>query len=182
MTQKELKIPLSCRVQPDMKEDLEAEAYDAGLTTSMYMEQILQSRHVSAEPGEEMEYVAEDLEELQEYAENLEEQIHDLGTEKAALEEKLNQASDESARLKELADGLEREVQPFRSLGISNLRPENLAEIEGYFAALEGKYPEVSRVQLLMAALDRTLKNEKSTLFIHTLQGYFGSRAAQNKS
>jgi predicted nuclease with TOPRIM domain len=178
MQQKELKIPLSCRVKPGLKEDLEEEAYYDGLTTSLYLEQILQNRNEPAEPSEEMENAAEELRELQEYSEDLKLQINNLNAEKAELEKQLSQASDETARLNDRASNLEKEVQPFRNLGIANLTPENLAEIEDYFTTFEGKYPDFPREQLLLAALNQTMKNEKSFFFIHTLQGYFNNGAA----
>ena len=43
--QKELKVPLSCRIAPSLKQKLENEATEKGISTSQYLVMLLKKRH-----------------------------------------------------------------------------------------------------------------------------------------
>lgn len=173
---KELKIPISSRIQPDLKEDLELEAQEAGLTTSLYLEQILQSRHDQAELDEPLEAEAEELrakvKSLQIAGEKAKQQLEAIREEGNRCYQELSQSKTENDKLKAKIKQLEKEIQPLKALGLMDLSPSELSELEGYFSALEKKYPSHSRSYILLATFNRMVKNEKGMLVIHTIANY----------
>ncbi len=176
MSHKILKIPISSRVYPELKEALENEAEELGLTTSLYLEDALQNRHFEneklKEAMSEVEHLKSKLNKMQGYAQGLESKIETLKGKKKDLKVRHKIADDDIYRLNEFAQNLDSKIQPFRDLGISKLAPKNLTELDQYFAILEEKYPDLSRVELLLAALNRTVKNEKAMFIIHTISGH----------
>jgi len=176
MTERILKIPISSRVDPDLKEALENEAEELGVTTSLYLEEALQNRHFENEKYKEavskIEYLKAQFIKVQRYSQELESNIQELKDKKKDLKAKHQIADDDTHRLSQEVQNLDSKIQPFRDLGISKLAPENLIELDQYFAILEEKYPDHSRVELLLAALNRTVKNEKGMFVIHTISGY----------
>ncbi|MCC6725555.1 MAG: hypothetical protein IT258_13690 [Saprospiraceae bacterium] len=173
---KELKIPVSCRILPDLKEDLELEAEEAGLTTSLYLEQILQSRHDQTELDESLEAEAEELrakvKSLQNAVDRTKQQLEAIREDGNRCYQELGQSKIETDRLKANIKQLEKEIQPLKALGVMDLSPSELSELEGYFSALEKKYPSHSRSYLLLATFNRMVKNEKGMLIIHTIANY----------
>ncbi len=173
---KELKIPVSCRILPDLKEDIEVEAQEAGLTTSLYLEQILQCRHEQAEMDENLEAEAAELrakvKSLQSATERMKGQLEEVRTEGNKYYQELALSKMENDKLKASIEQLEKETQPLKELGLMGLSPAELSELEGYFSALETKYPSHSRSYLLLATFNRMVKNEKGMFVIHTIDGY----------
>lgn len=176
MNHKILKIPVSSRVYPELKEALENEAEELGLTTSLYLEDALKNRHFENEKLKEaMSYVERlksKLNKMQAYAQNLESKIKTLKGKKKDLKVRHEMADDDIYRLNQAVQKLDNKIQPIKDLGISKLAPENLTELDHYFSILEEKYPDLSRVELLVAALNRTVKNEKAMFIIHTISGH----------
>jgi predicted nuclease with TOPRIM domain len=173
---KELKIPVSCRILPDLKEDIEVEAQEAGLTTSLYLEQILQSRHEQAELDETLEAEAEELrakvKSLQIAGEKVKHQLEEIREDGNRCYQELSQSKVENDRLKANIKQLEKEIQPLKTLGFTDLSLSELSELEGYFSALEKKYPSHSRSYILLATFNRMVKNENGMFVIHTIDGY----------
>ncbi|MFT6359747.1 MAG: hypothetical protein ACJAYJ_003980 [Saprospiraceae bacterium] len=67
MNQKILKVPMSCRISPELKEDLELEAIAAEVNPSAYLEGILKDRNARFSSEEEEETWTEMEEELYNY-------------------------------------------------------------------------------------------------------------------
>ncbi len=162
MTATELKIPISCRVYPDLKSEIEEEAQDEGLTTSMYLEKILQNRHESqVEDEDETDFVnvyqfEVEIDELKAELESLQEDYIKLEKLNQKLESK-NQSLEESTKWLRLLDFDENEAQSLENM-LEQLQPE---------------YPGKANSQLVLACLHAALKNEDSIFFIHTPSGYF---------
>ena len=176
MSHKILKIPISSRVYPDLKESLDNEAEELGLTTSLYLEDALKNRHSEneklKEAMSEVEQLKSQLNKMQDYVQDLESKIEVLKIKKKDLKVRHEMADDDIDRLNQAVQKLDNKIQLIRDLGISKLAPENLTELDQYFAILEEKYPDLSRVELLLAALNRTVKNEKAMFIIHTISGH----------
>ena len=172
-----LKIPISSRINPGLKEELEAEAFDLNLTTSLYLEQILLKRNAQTIQDEVLKAEIEELQTttgaLQKKAEFQREQIQDLKKDRSELERQLQQVRAENTKLKASAEKLETELQPLQRLGISGLSQAHEDELNRYFNSLQTKYPDLPRIYLLLASLNRTVTNEKSMWFIHTIDKYF---------
>jgi DNA repair exonuclease SbcCD ATPase subunit len=162
MTATELKIPISCRVYPDLKSEIEEEAQDEGLTTSMYLEKILVNRHGTQNEEEDdadftnvYQYEVEN-EELKSEVETLTKQIARL----------------EGANKRLSARNLELEAWS-EKLDIFDLENDELDKLGEMLEKLQKSYPDQSPPQLLLACVHAALKNEDSIFFIHTPSGYF---------
>lgn len=162
MTTTELKIPISCRVYPDLKSEIEEEAQDEGLTTSMYLEKILQNRHdAQVEDEDKADFVnvyqfEVEIDELKAELESLQEDYIKLEKLNQKLESK-NQGLEESTKWLQLIDFDDDETQ----------------ELENLLKKLKPNYPGKANSQLVLACLHAALKNEDSIFFIHTASGYF---------
>lgn len=162
MTTTELKIPVSCRVYPQLKSELEEEAQDEGLTTSMYLEKILNERHDSSEKEEE------EVEFNNVY--ELEVEIEELKVEVEMLQEQVVKLEKENLKLTSKHEAVELKM---RQLKLLPFEEEELDELESKLEELQELYPDKSFGQLLLASLHAALENEDSIFFIHTPKGYF---------
>lgn len=176
MSEKVLKVPISARVSPELKMALENEAEELGITTSLYLEEVFESRQLENEQlksvTEEIVDIRAQYEELREYSESQEAKIFELKKKKNGFKERYRLADEDTLRLNQTVKELDAEIQPFRNLGLTELTSDNLEELDGYFSSLEEKYPDHSRLELLLAALNRTVKNEAAIFLIHTISNY----------
>lgn len=172
---KELKIPISCRILPDLKEDIELEAQEAGLTTSLYLEQIIQGRHdlsLDEEPGVDVEALQAENERLQAELKEVYSKMKEFRLQRNDLRQELDQSRKELGKANSSLEELTELIQPLKSLGLFDLSSSEISELEGYFLELEEKYPSYTTKHLLLAALNRTVKNENGMLVIHTIGNY----------
>lgn len=169
MATKELKIPVSCRVNPDLKYELEAEAQDEGLTTSKYIERLLQDRHESSAPHEKVIEIQED-EEMNEMVAEMSEEIFALKRAKRELTEEV--------------ESLNKQIEVFEDVpplpAMFDFSEDELEAIEEHLNNLRGQYSDQADKDLILASLQTQVKNEKATFFIHTLKAYFEKQEAQN--
>lgn len=168
MTATELKIPISCRVYPDLKSEIEEEAYEEGLTTSMYLEKILQNRHESQEKEEDVDFVnvyqfEVEIDELKVEVESLQDEVVKLRKLNQKLSAK-NEVLEEKTKWLHLLDFDEDEVK----------------ELERMLEKLQPSYPAKANSQMVLACIHAALKNEESILFIYTPSSYFTELLGKN--
>lgn len=170
---KELKIPVSSRILPDLKEDLEMEAQEAGLTTSLYLEQILQGRHGLFQDDEvDVEVLQAENEQLQVELKEAYARQKEFRLQRNDYREELEQVKSELEDANTAKQVLEEKALSLASLGILDLSSFEITELEGYLSQLEAKYPTYSRSYLLMATFNRMVKNEEGMFIIHTIANY----------
>lgn len=193
---------MSCRIHPDLKNDLAEEAAFAELSTSNYVERILHNRHFNDSESledsevllEKIQHLEAELKAIQEEAidegktdfsseiELLQEQVENLQREKEELAEAVQYYKDLLEEREELISKNSYLNQQIDELSEkldneTNNFPLNLDDLErmqltSYLEDLTSYHPDASPTQLLLGSMDTTIRAEKSRWIIPTIKKF----------
>lgn len=194
MQMKKLKVPLSCRVYPQLKKVVEEEAIQEEQTTSLYLESIIQNRHQKNEVNvvdlmDEIEDLQEEITELKAAlnSQRVEEIIEGQSDDFLNWEEEENEESSAYFELQEdhrllqnehqrqtaELEATRTELHQIRENVLDTFTEEQREELQNYLTKLQDKYPDHDEDEIILACLYTTIKNEKAIWNIHTLDFYF---------
>lgn len=161
------KIIVSSRVHPDVKFELDEEAESIGITTSKYLEQIIENRfdtpeEVNQEDSEDAVEKDARIQELETANENMSSQLDAYEEEYNALNEQLQTLQTSVA---ESATKL-----PFK------FEQGELEQLNLSLEKLRALHPEVTDNMLLIGALDTTLRTENAVWMIPTIARFINAQ------
>lgn len=188
MEKKEVRAPVACRILPDLRQQLEEEAAQAGQSLSSYMESIFLVRRKEATVNEkDTETLAAMLNQIAELkAENerlralpptVNVQMDTEGIEvlKAQLVQSESQYQDLANRYKSLT--AEHNVPAQAPTSVNSLPNwwslENYRNTVPYLKELKSKHPDYSIEQLLLSAVAVAVTNENNWLHVYTLTDFW---------
>ncbi len=199
---KEVKIMVGCRVEPDLKSALEAEATQNTKTVSAYIDGILRQRHSG---GDDVEKLKERIFELEMQNAALQSRFQSVTENEngadntVAMEEKVLAQDVEIRTLKqqkmEVMDMYKRVVDERNVL--SNLQGkviphwisnDNYNRMINNMKQLKKLHPQYSHEQLLIVSLATVIKNENSVItmnritdFLKSHPNFFTTQKGQNQ-
>ena len=161
------KIIVSSRVHPDVKFELDEEAESIGITTSKYLEQIIENRFDSPE---------EDNPEDSEDAIDLEARIQELETANENMSSQLDAYEEEYDALKEQLERLQTSVAESATKLPFEFEEEELEQLNLSLEKLRALHPDVTDNMLLLGALDTTLRTENAVWMIPTISRFINAQ------
>ena len=189
MNHRILKVPMSCRISPELKYELEEEAATAHLTASAYLESILLNRNnLPTDEDVDTEKYQQKLEEelydisikVQHYEDNVvpdfEAKIAALNKEIESLKKEKEAEFSNSKQIVDLTEQLEIQAEFAENLQEKmwlEFSSEETEKRESYLEKLAEKYPDADAKNLVLASLHAACKNEESLLFTYTPESYF---------
>lgn len=162
---KNLKIPTSFRLDPELKKHLEQEAADHDMTPSSYIEMIVNSRHLIG--IEEMPFG--NYREMILKIGELDFELDSVKKKKDKIAQKFEAKKNVARERKEKIEGLNNAFLELkgRSLVFSQEEMQSFLEM---IEKLKEAYPEVSAQVLVLTCLSAAVKNVDSFLATYTLK------------
>jgi len=183
---KQPKAILSCRISPTLKQEVERGAELEGLTTSTYVEQLIQQQsqgdHISEDREQEylqrIEVLERRLSEAEQTRVNYEGRLDYANNELEIVTEQFGQVMealdssvDNEKKLKELESALsakEETISELKSRESFNFLYGERADYSEYMENLQEKYPDATKEQIIIGSLYAAFKNEGGLVFTVT--------------
>jgi len=163
------KNTLSCRLYPQLKKQIQEEASDKELTTSNYIESILEKRKWILEE-EERDKLTYENQHLETVVFTLEQELEEQKSINNCVVDEIKEKHQLlEARLKEIKQ-LKQQMAEMKRTSIA-FDLDQLDELQVSIQELQVNYPEVTIPSLIIASLKASLKNEESILSIYLIEG-----------
>ena len=163
------KVIISSRIHPDLKYDLDDEAERTGITTSKYLEQIIENRFDTPDDDDSDE--SDIIAQLESKIQNLESVNENMSTRLDAFENEYEELNDQFEDLQEASAKSESEPKfPVK------LRESDLKHLNKLLEKLRKVYPETADGLLLLGALDTTLRTESAIWMIPTINKFINRK------
>ena len=159
------KVIISSRIHPYLKEDLDDEAEISGMTTSKYLEQIIENRFNTSDDDNSDE--SDTIAQLESKIQNLESVNENMSTRLDAYENEYEELNDQFELLQEASSKVE--LEPKFPIKLREPELKLLIQLLEKLRRVHSKTPDSL---LLLGALDTTLRTESAIWMIPTINKF----------